>query len=232
MLGGLVRLAPLPWLPALGTDPADIVLPSLAGISMDAFRRLGGALEPTLTCCHHCVPGTPIRPRKGGKVGPRCDCLAAGLHAGERESDAASRVTMYRLLYLFASEERLRYPPKSYADLVACGDVLEHLLAVFSPGGPAGRAARAILERTYDIDPAKWAGAHRLLVCRRREVPSAHILSPTPGLRWPSHSPFRCVDWPGGAPPGAASPDRGGQRWDGLQQGRVRAVRHDPPVLP
>ena len=97
--------------PLMGTDPSNFVFPSLADMSLDAFRSLDGALKPTFDCCRHCVPGTSLRPRKGGKAGPRGDLLASVFQTDARVSAVAVKVTFYYcLLHLFASEERLRNP--------------------------------------------------------------------------------------------------------------------------
>ena len=119
-------------------------------------------------------------------------------------------MTTYCLLHLCASEARLCYPPKGYADLVACGDVLEHLLAVLSPGAAKDIITRDRLGREHEIAPCDWSQAHQaasIVVERCRNIsqvlrPAADLSGKAPSTRdWTdpvvhyiAHYVQRCCD--------------------------------------
>ena len=122
--------------------------PLRAGVSFDEYRRLRGALmRPTFDCGRHPVPGTSAHPRLGGKPGPRRDLLRSALAAGASRAEASARTVSYFVLHLVTSENRLCYPPRNYADLVACSDVLENLPAVLCPASARDRPTRERIGR-------------------------------------------------------------------------------------
>ncbi len=62
------------------------------------------------------------------------DIVATRLRERVIDRQAVARHTArYCTLHLYTDETKLRYPHGTYADLVQCGDVLEHLAAVLAP---------------------------------------------------------------------------------------------------
>ena len=98
--------------------------------------------------------------RLAGKDGKRRDLLRSSLDHGATPFQAAARTVKYCILHLATSEALLCYPPSSYADLVACGDVLEHLLAMLQPGTARDRVTRDHLWRTYALTDQDWNDAY------------------------------------------------------------------------
>ncbi len=165
------------------SSAAEAAAPALDRTPDHEFRRLRRVLRATVDCSAHPVPGTSVHPRLAGKDGRRHDLFAAACARGASPRDASARVTAYCILHLCASEARLCYPPKGYADLVACGDVLEHLLAVLSPGAANDVVTRNRLGRGHGIAAGDWAQAHHAasrVVERCRMI--AQLLRPAAGL--------------------------------------------------